>query len=110
MVNLNSITTCRSLLATMMVAGVLSFSYTVPAHAAMACGPHKKLTKALTGKYKEARKGLGLVASRRVMEVFVSESGSWTLVMTDLNGVSCIIAAGHSWEDAPKVAMVEPGI
>ncbi len=110
MVNLNSITTCRSLLATMMVAGVLSLNYTVPANAAMACGPHKKLTKALTGKYKEARKGLGLVASRRVMEVFVSESGSWTLVMTDLNGVSCIIAAGHSWEDAPKVAMVEPGI
>lgn len=110
MVNLKSIMTCRRLLATMIAAGALTLSTNVPTHAAMACGPHKKLTKALTGKYKEARKGLGLVASRRVMEVFVSESGSWTLVMTDLNGVSCIIAAGHSWEDAPKVAMVEPGI
>ena len=110
MANLKSITTCRRLLATMVAAGALSFSYSLPAEARMACGPHKKLTKALTGKYKEARKGLGLVASRRVMEVFVSESGSWTLVMTDLNGVSCIIAAGHSWEDAPKVAMVEPRI
>ena len=110
MVNLKPITTCRSLLATVVAAGALTLSTYMPANAAMACGPHKKLTKALTGKYKEARKGLGLVASRRVMEVFVSESGSWTLVMTDLNGVSCIIAAGHSWEDAPKVAMVEPGI
>ncbi|MCP5072226.1 MAG: hypothetical protein GY947_02885 [Rhodobacteraceae bacterium] len=79
----------------------LCLIWPAPAHASMACGSHKKLTKALTGKYKEARKGLGLVGNRRVMEVFVSESGSWTLVMTDLNGVSCIIAAGHSWQDAP---------
>lgn len=110
MADLYSIKTCSRLLATMVAAGALTLSFSLPAEASMACGPHKKLTKALTGKYKEARKGLGLVASRRVMEVFVSDTGSWTLVMTDLNGVSCIIAAGHSWEDAPKVAMVEPGI
>ncbi len=110
MVNLKPIKTRRRLLATAVAAGALTLGFSLPAEATMACGPHKKLTKALTGKYKESRKGLGLVASRRVMEVFVSESGSWTLVMTDLNGVSCIIAAGHSWEDAPKVAMAEPGI
>ena len=83
------------------LAAFLYLTWPVPADANMACGPHKKLTKALTGKYKEARKALGLVASRRVMEVFVSEKGTWTLVMTDLNGVSCIIAACHSWEDSP---------
>jgi len=83
------------------------FVWSLPADSSMACGPHKKLTKALTGKYKEVRKGLGLVASRRVMEVFVSEKGTWTLVMTDLNGVSCIIAAGHSWEDSPPPSKPE---
>ena len=110
MVTAKPINTRRRLLATVVAAGALTLGFSLPAESRIACGPHSKLTKALTGKYKEIRKGLGLVASQRVLEVYASPDGSWTVVMTDLNGISCIIATGHSWEDAPKVAMAEPGI
>ena len=102
--------TSRHLISGLLASIVLAFAMVVPAEAMMACGPHAKMIKTLKGKYKEQPKGLGIVDSRKVVEVYVSKSGSWTLVMTDLNGISCIVAAGHSWEDAPKIALVEPDI
>ncbi|WP_292658516.1 hypothetical protein [Mesorhizobium sp.] len=32
------------------------------------------------------------------MEVFVADSGSWTVIVTDVAGRSCIVAAGENWE------------
>jgi hypothetical protein len=34
--------------------------------------------------------------------VFVSKKGTWTLVMTNARGISCVIGAGDSWENAPR--------
>jgi hypothetical protein len=36
-----------------------------------------------------------------VLEVFVSDTGTWTVVVTDPKGVSCVLAAGQSWEEIP---------
>ena len=98
------------LLAGLFAASILVSGFVSPAKAAPPCGPHDKVTAALKTKYKELRKGIGLVSSRNVAEVYVSASGSWTFIVTYVNGVSCIVATGHSWEDAPKVALAEPGI
>ena len=35
-------------------------------------------------------------------EVFASEKGTWTIMMTMANGMTCIMAAGHSWQNLPK--------
>ncbi len=98
------------LLAAVFVSGVFLFAYSLPAKAEMPCAPHDKIKAALEKKYKELRKGIGLVSNKNVAEVYVSESGSWTFIVTYLNGMSCVVATGHSWEDAPKIASVEPGI
>ncbi len=31
------------------------------------------------------------------MELFTSKSGSWTLLITRTNGLSCIAASGQDW-------------
>ena len=103
-------TTAGCLLAASFAAGILVSGTSLPAQASPPCGPHAKIKAALEKKYKEARKGIGLVSNKNVAEVYVSESGSWTFIVTYLNGMSCVVATGHSWEDAPKVASVEPGI
>ena len=100
----------RRFLATAFLASALSAGLSVSANANMACGPHEKLIKTLTGKYKELRKGIGLVASQKVAEVYVSETGSWTFIVTHVTGISCIVATGHSWEEGTQTASVEPGI
>ncbi len=52
----------------------------------------------LSSNYDEAPIALGLTASGRVLEVVASEGGSWTIIVTMPNGVSCGIASGEHWE------------
>jgi hypothetical protein len=33
--------------------------------------------------------------------LFVSEKGSWTVVVSQPNGPSCILASGESWHHMP---------
>ncbi|MGI9415145.1 MAG: hypothetical protein ACR2PM_15830 [Hyphomicrobiales bacterium] len=79
-----------------------------PAHAAE-CGKHDKVIQFLGAKYKEQRKAMGLVSNRGVMELYVSEkTGTWTVLLTNTDGVSCIVAAGESYERAKPVAKLDP--
>ena len=73
--------------------------------AGMACGDRTSLLKTLSDKYKEAPRALGLSSSGKAMfEVYTSKKGTWTILMTTTTGVTCIMAAGHSWEEALEVA------
>ena len=76
------------------------------AHAGQSvCVKRDKLSKFLENKYSEKPRGLGVSASgKQVFEVYASQAGSWTVVMTMTNGMSCIMASGHSWRDEDKLA------
>ena len=64
------------------------------------CGERVKMTKMLSGKYQEKPKAIGVSATgKSVLEVFTSSEGSWTLLMTTAKGMTCIMGAGHSWQD-----------
>ena len=74
-----------------------------PVHAAPAvCGDRAKLIEGLERRYKETPVALGISQkSTEVLEIFASEAGTWTAIMTMSSGVSCIMAAGHSWGMSP---------
>ncbi|MGI9482043.1 MAG: hypothetical protein ACR2OR_06770 [Hyphomicrobiales bacterium] len=88
--------------------GALYFSAAVPAMSMAACAPHGAVIKSLSGKYNETRKAYGLAGGKQMLEIFVSEKGTWTVVVTNLEGIACVIAVGDSWEDAPKVKTGSP--
>jgi hypothetical protein len=73
--------------------------------AAMQCANHDSMEKALTGKFKETRRAMGLVNTSAVMEVYMSPQGTWTVLVTDTKGIACIAASGEEWQDVP-VAVV----
>jgi len=75
------------------------------AHAAV-CSERKKFTAFLVKKYKELPKAVGLVSNTGMMEVYVSEQGTWSILMTTPNGMTCLIAAGDHWEGM-KLAKVD---
>lgn len=77
-------------------AAILTHSPAAHAQAA-ACGPRDAIVEALDGKYAERRLGAGLQPGRGVIEVYASESGTWTLLLTLPNGASCVLAAGEAW-------------
>ncbi len=92
---------------------VLSFAPT-PVETAQAqaqdtpCAERTNVVDTLDSQYKESPRAIGLVSKEAVLEVFVSDSGTWTVVVTDPQGVSCVLAAGQSWEEIP-LASNAPG-
>ena len=83
------------------LAAVSLFSSAGVASAGAACGSHDALAKSLTTKFKEARRVMGVVNAKAVMEIFMSPQGTWTVVVTDTKGTACIIATGQDWQEVP---------
>ncbi len=94
------ITVWSAAMAAVVGAGVSTAS----AQSAM-CTTHEKMTGALGDKFGEKRRAIGLVSNSGLMEVYVSEKGTWTVILTNPAKMACIVAAGHSWDEppAPKV-------
>ena len=74
------------------------------AQAQMMCGPRGEVVANLEKGYAEHPVSMGLASNGAVIEVFASEAGTFTIVMTKPNGLSCLVAAGNNWEElvAPK--------
>jgi len=71
------------------------------------CGERAKLTSHLSKHYAENPLGLGVGGSgKTVYEVYTSQKGTWTVLMTATNGVTCIMATGHSWRHEDQVAFM----
>tara|TARA_Y100000004_G_scaffold187302_1_gene239906 strand:- start:676 stop:879 length:204 start_codon:yes stop_codon:yes gene_type:complete len=53
--------------------------------------------KRLWDKWKEAQVSLAMINDGRLLEIFVSEKGSWTAIISDPSGRSCVASAGQEW-------------
>ncbi len=85
----------RALILTL---ALVSLTAVGAAQAHAACLPHDDAVARLRQLHGETVKGLGLdQRGQSVLELFVSESGSWTILMTRTNGLSCITASGQDW-------------
>ncbi len=71
------------------------------AQAAIPCGSHDAMAKSLTTKFKEARRVLGVMNAKTVMEIFMSPQGTWTVIVTNTSGRACIVASGENWQEIP---------
>lgn len=66
--------------------------------AAPPCDTRERTVAQLKGKYKEFRIGRGVTKDNRVAELFISKDGNtWTIILTDTDGRSCMGAAGDYW-------------
>ena len=66
--------------------------------APQACAKRTDAVTHLASKYEEAPVAIGIANNGGVLEVLSSEKGSWTILVTMPNGVSCMLATGQSWE------------
>lgn len=60
------------------------------------CNLHGALAAVLADRHGETRVGRGLTEGG-VIEVYVSESGTWTALAVRPDGIACITAVGTSW-------------
>lgn len=73
------------------------------------CGKRTTMVSALGKKFKETRRGIGIVSNKRMIELYVSGGGSWTVLFTHPNGMSCIGATGKNWEQLSPMEVPIPG-
>lgn len=70
------------------------------------CSERTRVIERLETKYGESRRSVGLAANNGVVETYASdESGTWTIVITLPNGMTCLVAAGNAFEPVENVAL-----
>jgi len=73
------------------------------------CGKREAIVRQLESKYGETRRSLGLQQDRGVVEIFANtDSGSWTILFTDTNGRTCLMAAGQAYQAVDPEAAGAP--
>lgn len=76
---------------------------TVQAQAAANCKDRDSIVEVLSKRYKETRRAYGLSNPMQMIELFASESGTWTALMTTPDGRSCIVASGEAWTEVKSL-------
>lgn len=73
-----------------------------PALAFPACGKRDEVLGVLKDSYAEAATASGVADDGNLMEIVSSPEGTWSLLVTRPDGVSCLIAAGERWKGLPQ--------
>jgi len=90
------------MLKTVALAALIWAAFSMPGEAQMIT-TRDEAVKHLEQNYGEVPVARGLAANGGIVEVFVSQKGSWTLILTLPNGIVQMIGAGTDWHiDKPK--------
>ena len=85
-------------LKTALAAAILIAGATLASAQSRFCAGHPDMVAQLTNRFQEKQLAYGVIGTMAVMEIFASAKGTWTIIVTDVGGQSCIIAAGDGWE------------
>lgn len=76
---------------------------------AQTCAAHDVIAAILSERHGESVVGRGLQSAKRALEVWASESGSWSAVIVRADGTACLVASGQAWSPVEPPAEGEPG-
>jgi len=79
--------------------GLLSTTPYAEAEGRQTCAKREQVVQKLEEKFGETLRSIGLHQSDGVVEVYSSdETGTWTILMTRPDGITCLLASGQLWE------------
>ena len=85
----------------LMTAAAVAFAPLAAQAQTLRCGQRGDIVSFLEERFNEKQQGYGTVGNRAVFELFVSPDGTWTILMSRTDSLTCIVAAGQNWESAP---------
>nr|WP_135507370.1 hypothetical protein [Roseovarius aestuariivivens] len=72
------------------------------------CAPRDVIVARLAETYGESRQSIGLGANNAVVEIFASaETGTWSITVTSVRGMTCLVASGEAFETIADVLPAE---
>lgn len=75
------------------------------------CADRQHVVNKLESGYGEVFAGGGLQNASRIFEVWFSEDkGTWTILMTRADGVTCIMASGTNWREGDPSVKIPEGM
>jgi len=72
-----------------------------PAAAQMQCGPTEQVLVELAERFGEVQVGYGLTNGAVVQMLANPATGSWTMIASNGAGLTCLVASGTDWTQAP---------
>lgn len=82
--------------AAIVASGLLASASSAPAQ--NQCAGRNDMVQQLDAQYGEKPAAVGQVDQQSVVEVFVSDQGTWTILVTGTDGGSCVLASGEGWD------------
>ena len=64
----------------------------------LSCGQRADVERMLKEQFGERAMAHGLAHTGAVAEIFTSRKGTWTIIATSPNGMSCMIGSGEAWQ------------
>lgn len=71
------------------------------------CGARTDVLNELAQQFREKPMAVGQIDSSAVVEILVSDSGSWTIIATGTDGQSCIVSTGEGFQSTMLVRGVD---
>ena len=76
-------------------------AFSSSAQAQTMCGERSAVVGSLEKTYSETPISMSLASNGAVIEILASPSGTFAIILTQPNGLTCVMAAGENWEDLP---------
>ena len=92
----------HGLLAAVLTTSLIAHPHPAASQMMRSCAGRSEIVNFLDRNFAEKLTGVGLINQNAVLEVYAAESG-WTLIVTDVHGVSCFLLSGDSWETIPAL-------
>ena len=68
------------------------------------CAPHAVVLERLADGYGESRQSIALGSNNTVVETFANtDSGTWTITVTQPGGLTCLVAHGQAFQHLAEV-------
>ena len=78
--------------------------FSSPAQAQLMCGPHADVTGKLSALYDERQTAIGMARNGQLLEIFVADDGTWTILLSRPDGVTCLMISGDHWQETREPA------
>jgi hypothetical protein len=94
----------------LLLSGILSIMAGSAAAQVSRCAPRDDMVSTLGEHFSEKQHAYGVLGPQLIIEVFTSDKGGWTIVVTGADGISCVLAVGIGWESLPAVVDETAGL
>jgi hypothetical protein len=86
--------------------GFAFLASTAMAQAQPQCNERDNVLELLAKKYKETPIAAGVTNTGGLVEVLTDHrSGTWTIIVTTPQGMSCLVAAGEGWRNMERISL-----